>query len=76
MKLWMERDGLILFSEYRLRLLEHIAETGSLAEAAARMGLSYRRAWGKIKEIEANLGLPLVASRAGGAGGGETHLTP
>lgn len=74
-KLWIERRGLIVLSEYRVRLLEHIAETGSLAQAAERMGLSYRRAWGKIKEIEANLGTRLVQSQKGGAGGGRTRLT-
>jgi len=39
------------------------------------MGLSYRRAWGKLKEIETNLGLKLVESEAGGAGGGGSKLT-
>jgi molybdate transport system regulatory protein len=39
------------------------------------MGLSYRRAWGKVKELEANLGFPLVRSGVGGAGGGHTVLT-
>ena len=46
------------------------------AQAAARMRLSYRRAWGKIKEIEQNLGMALVTSEAGGVGGGHTRLTP
>lgn len=40
------------------------------------MGLSYRRAWGKIKEIERNLGVRLVESEVGGLGGGQTKLTP
>ena len=40
------------------------------------MGLSYRRAWGKIKDIERNLGVRLVQSEAGGPGGGQTKLTP
>lgn len=71
----MERGGRIALSGYRVRLLEGIAETGSLAEAAARMGLSYRRAWGKIKEIETNLGAQLVHSQRGGGGGGRTLLT-
>jgi molybdate transport system regulatory protein len=75
-KLWMEKDGLLVFSDYRAELLQHIAETGSLAEGAQRMGLSYRRAWGKIKEIERNLGMRLVQSEAGGRGGGRTRLTP
>ena len=37
-------------SDYRLQLLVFVAETGSLAEAAQQMGLSYRRAWGKVKD--------------------------
>ena len=74
-KLWIERDGKLALSEYRVRLLRLIDETGSLAEAAARMDLSYRRAWGKIREIEDNLGLKLVESAAGGHGGGRSRLT-
>jgi molybdate transport system regulatory protein len=76
LKLWVEQNGRLVMSEYRLRLLEYVQETGSLAQAAARMRLSYRRAWGKIKELEHNLGIPLVHSESGGAGGGHTTLTP
>ena len=75
-KLWVEKDGQLVLSEYRVQLLQLIAETGSLAEAAQRLGLSYRRAWGKIREIERNLGFDLVVSEAGGAGGGGSSLTP
>ena len=75
-KLWIETDGQLVMSDYRVRLLELVAETGSLAEAASALGLSYRRAWGKVKEIEANLGRSLVQSEVGGAGGGRTTLTP
>ena len=75
-KLWVEKDGLLVLSDYRVQLLQHVADTGSLAQAAERMGLSYRRAWGKIKEMERNLGESLVRSEAGGVGGGRTQLTP
>lgn len=75
-KLWVERDGLLVLSDYRVRLLEYVAETGSLAQAASRMQLSYRRAWGKIREIERNLGATLVESEAGGPKGGRSRLTP
>ncbi|GIW13352.1 MAG: molybdenum-pterin-binding protein [Tepidiforma sp.] len=74
-KLWLESDSGLVMSDYRLRLLALVAETGSLASAASAMHLSYRRAWGKIKELEANLGFPLVRSEVGGAGGGHTTLT-
>lgn len=75
-KLWLEKDGNLVLSEYRVRLLALVDETGSLADAADEMGLSYRRAWGKIREIETNLGARLVESVAGGAGGGGSRLTP
>ena len=75
-KLWVEKDGRLVLSDYRVQLLRQVAETGSLAEAAQRMGLSYRRAWGKVREIEQNLGVKLVHSEVGGAGGGGSSLTP
>ncbi len=75
MKLWLEADGKLVMSDYRVRLLEAIADTGSLSKAAESMRLSYRRAWGKLKEIEDNLGYALVRSESGGASGGRTVLT-
>ena len=74
-KLWVEKDGQLVLSDYRVQILQLIAETGSPAEAAERLGLSYRRAWGKVREIERNLGLSLVESAVGGAGGGGSSLT-
>ena len=75
-KVWVEKNGLLVFSDYRAELLAHIAKTGSISGGAERMGLSYRRAWGKVKEIEQNLGVRLVRSEVGGLGGGRTKLTP
>ena len=40
------------------------------------MGLSYRRAWGKIRDMERNLGAPLVESEKGGPTRGSSRLTP
>lgn len=76
-KLWLERsDGRVVMSDYRLRLLELIAQSGSLAQAATALELSYRRAWGKVRELEENLGYRVVDSVVGGPGGGHTRLTP
>jgi len=74
-KVWLEKDGKLALSDYRVRLLRLIDETGSLSDAAAAMDLSYRRAWGKLKEIEQNLGVKLVDTSVGGAGGGGSRLT-
>ena len=75
-KLWIEQEGRLVLSDYRVRLLRLIDETGSLSDAASALDLSYRRAWGKVREIEQNLGVRLVESAAGGAGGGGSRLTP
>ncbi|WP_423066575.1 winged helix-turn-helix domain-containing protein [Devosia sp. CN2-171] len=54
----------------RADLLEFIAETGSISEAAKRMGMSYKRAWGLVQALNEGFGAPLVeASRGGNAQG-------
>ena len=69
-KVWVELDGKIVLGDTRVKLLALIDETGSLRDAAARLGIPYRRAWGKVRETEANLGVTLVESAVGGTGGG------
>jgi molybdate transport system regulatory protein len=73
-KLWLEKDGEVLFGLGRLDLLKAIAETGSLASAARRLNMSYRAAWGRLKASEERLGFALL-DRAGGRRQGQT-LTP
>ena len=34
-KVWIEQDGEVMLSDWRVALLEAVEETGSLAEAAA-----------------------------------------
>ena len=48
-----------------LPLLQAIAATGSLAAAVARGGLSYRAAWGVLKDEQRRLGAPLVVLERG-----------
>ena len=75
-KLWLEVDGRIALSGWRVALLEAVEATGSLAAAAERMGVPYRTATYKLREIETSLGVRLVATRSGGATGGGSRLTP
>lgn len=56
-------------------LLELIAETGSIAEAGRRMGMSYKRAWTLVETLNAAFQEPLVQSTRGGARGGGARLT-
>ena len=62
--------------EDRIRLLGAIEETGSLLEAAGRVGLSYRTAWSRVRELNSRFGKPLVESIQGGIEGGSTRLSP
>jgi molybdate transport system regulatory protein len=56
-------------------LLEHIARTGSLRKAADAMEMSYMRAWTLVRTMNHCFKEPLVATKRGGAEGGEAHVT-
>jgi molybdate transport system regulatory protein len=76
-KIWIEdENGEVVFGSGRLRILNAVAEHGSILGAAKELNMSYRAVWGKIKATEERLGQPLVARREGGARGGGSELTP
>ncbi len=75
-KCWVEQDGGLVLSDWRVDLLMAVDELGSLSAAAQRFDVAYRVAWGKIKEIETRLGYALLEGHSGGVGGGNTQLTP
>jgi len=59
----------------KIALLEAIAEARSITAAAKAIGMSYRRAWILVDEVNAALKRPAVASVKGGEGGGGSELT-
>jgi molybdate transport system regulatory protein len=59
----------------KARLMELIAETGSISAAGRAMGMSYRRAWLLVDSLNASFREPLVAKQTGGSGGGGAVLT-
>jgi molybdate transport system regulatory protein len=73
--LWLECDGQVVLSRWRVQLLEAIEDTGSISAAAERMQVQYRRAWEKLEEMEAGLGVHLVERQVGGNNGGGARLT-
>lgn len=75
LNVWLEKDGEVVLSQWRVRLLEAIGETGSISAAAEKLGVPYRRAWEKVQEIEAGLGEKVVETAIGGVHGGGAHLT-
>lgn len=63
--LWLETRKGIFFGLGRLMLLEKIHSGQSLRSAAKSLGMSYRAAWGKIKNTEEVLGVALIERKAG-----------
>jgi molybdate transport system regulatory protein len=75
-KIWLERDGEVLFGQGRLELLRGIREYGSLAETARHLGMSYRAAWGRLKSSEDRLGHKLAEKVPAAGRGQKLILTP
>lgn len=59
----------------RVELLERIKRTGSIANAAKEMQMSYRQAWQMVTEMNECSGIPLVEKKLGGKGGGGAIVT-
>jgi molybdate transport system regulatory protein len=59
-KLWLERDGHVIFGPGREGMLKAIEECHSLSAAAKKLRMSYRAAWGRLKASEERLGIKLV----------------
>lgn len=52
------RDDGVAIGPGKVRLLECIAESGSIAAAARQLGMSYARAWQLVSEMNAALKAP------------------
>ncbi len=74
MHLWLENDSGVAFGMGRLLLLDALEQTGSLKGAAHKLGMSYRAAWGKLKNTELALGGKLLEKTGGNRSG--YQLTP
>lgn len=61
----LEGERVDPIDERLLPLLESIAVSTSLAAAVAERGISYRAAWGMLRDYERALGLPLVLLERG-----------
>jgi molybdate transport system regulatory protein len=59
----------------KIALLEAIRSTGSISAAARSIGMSYRRAWLLVEEINQTLREPAVKAETGGARGGGAVVT-
>ena len=74
-RFWFEEDNGYVFGKGAYQLLKLVEEYGSIRKASEKMEMSYRHAWGIIKEIEKNLKMKVVITSRGGKNGGSTKLT-
>ena len=59
----------------KIRLLELVEETGSIAAAGRAMGMSYRRAWILVDSLNHAFRQPVIRTQPGGRRGGGAWLT-
>ena len=76
-KTWMENQNAdLLFGKGKTEILEYIDEFGSIAKAAEKLNMSYKKAWSHIQILQKNLDDVLVETQKGGGEQGGTTLTP
>jgi molybdate transport system regulatory protein len=59
----------------KIRLLETIDKTGSISQAGRSLGMSYRRAWLLVNDLNHLFRKPVVTTKPGGVQGGGATLT-
>ncbi len=75
LKLRLEYDAPLVLGPGKAQLLELIDRLGSISAAGREMGMSYKRAWSLVEEMNAAFARPVVDSSRGGAGGGGAVVT-
>ena len=68
--------GRFLVGRDRIKLLEKVAEFGSIAKAAKSTGFSYKTAWDSVNAVNNLLPTPAFITRPGGRSGGGAEVTP
>ena len=59
-KIWIEKNGKVVFGKGRDNILKAVDEQGSLNAAAQKLAMSYRAAWGRLKASEERMEMKLV----------------
>ncbi len=72
---WLMAGDDSLAGPGRIELLQLVEETGSIRQAALRMGMSYRAAWDAVDAMNKRAGTALVTRLTGGRSGGGATLT-
>lgn len=75
LKLRVKLCSFVAIGPGKADLLEAVDRCGSITAAAKDRGMSYRRAWMLIDEMNRAFREPVVGTVSGGAAGGGTRLT-
>jgi molybdate transport system regulatory protein len=75
-KMWLNWKGTFLMGPNYLRFLQAIEDHGTIRDAGAVVGWSYRTCLNRVRRMESVLGAPVLATTRGGRAGGGARLTP
>jgi molybdate transport system regulatory protein len=73
--IWLEGKVGRFLGPGPVQLMELIDETGSISKAAARMEMSYKKAWEIVNRLNSALKHPMIVTAAGGEKGGGSTLS-
>jgi molybdate transport system regulatory protein len=75
LKVWVVFGKNTKFGDGRAELLRLVEREGSLQRAVGRLGMSYRSAWGYLRELERAAGFKLLERPPGGGPAAGMRLT-
>ena len=65
-KVWIEDENKnLIFGSGKTEILRQIEQTGSISEAAKKVGMNYKKAWSHIKILEEYIEDDLVITKKG-----------
>lgn len=75
-KVWIEDEHKnLIFGSGKTEILRQIEQTGSISEAAKKVGMNYKKAWSHIKILEEYIEDDLVLTKKGQAQDSGSKLT-
>lgn len=74
-RIWINAEDAHFIDSERVKLLEHVKNTGSITKGAKAIKMSYRHAWQMIDGMNKIADKPLVEKILGGKGGGGARVT-
>ena len=76
LKVWVVFDDGVKLGQGRAAFLRLIDKLGSIKQAVEQFEMSYRNAWGYLRELEQAAGFRLLERKPGGSRAAGTQLTP